>query len=68
MNIQHDFKELLGFLEKHKVDYMIIGDYAVAFHGYPRFTKDIDIFFSIQKGILIKLLKPWKSSAFRKKS
>jgi hypothetical protein len=24
---------------------MIIGGYAVAFHGYPRFTKDIDIFF-----------------------
>ena len=24
---------------------MIVGGYAVAFHGYPRFTKDIDIFF-----------------------
>ncbi len=47
MNIQPDFKELLRLLEKHKVEYMIIGGYAVAFFGYPRFTKDIDIFFEI---------------------
>ncbi|MGM0489301.1 MAG: hypothetical protein ACQESR_21395 [Planctomycetota bacterium] len=26
---------------------MIVGGYAVAFHGYPRFTKDIDIFFDL---------------------
>ena len=45
MNIQQDFKELLELLEKNKVDYMIVGGYAVAFHGYPRFTKDIDIFY-----------------------
>ena len=46
MNIQQDFKELLELLEKHQVEYMIVGGYAVAFHGFPRFTKDIDIFFS----------------------
>ena len=45
MNIQPDFKELLALLEKHQVEYMIVGGYAVAFHGYPRFTKDIDVYF-----------------------
>ncbi|MHC4871733.1 MAG: hypothetical protein ACYTFY_07800 [Planctomycetota bacterium] len=40
MNIQQDFKELLELLEKNNVEYMIVGGYAVAFHGYPRFTKD----------------------------
>lgn len=45
MNTQPDFEELLGLLEKHDVEYMIIGGYAVAFHGFPRFTKDLDIWF-----------------------
>lgn len=47
MNIQSDFEEFLQLLEDHKVDYMIVGGYAVAFHGHPRFTKDIDIFFDV---------------------
>ena len=46
INIQPDFEELLRLLEEYEVDYMIVGGYAVAFHGYPRFTKDIDIYFS----------------------
>lgn len=46
MNIQSDFEELFLLLEEHRVEYMIVGGYAVAFHGYPRFTKDIDIFFN----------------------
>jgi len=46
MNTQPDFEDFLRLLEAHRVDYMIVGGYAVAYHGYPRFTKDIDIFFS----------------------
>jgi hypothetical protein len=57
MNTQQDFKELLQLLEKHKVEYMIIGGYAVAFYGYPRFTKDIDIFFEISQDNIAKLIK-----------
>jgi hypothetical protein len=53
MNIQPDFEELLRLLEKHGVDYMVVGGYAVAFHGYPRFTKDIDIFFKASTGNVI---------------
>jgi hypothetical protein len=45
MNIQPDFEDFLRLLEDHRVDYMIVGGYAVAFHGYPRFTQDLDIFF-----------------------
>jgi hypothetical protein len=43
MILDPDFKEFLQLLNKNKVRYLIIGGYAVAFHGYPRFTKDIDI-------------------------
>lgn len=57
MNIQPDFKELLKLLEKHKVEYMIIGGYAVAFYGYPRFTKDIDIFFEVSEENIHKLIE-----------
>ncbi len=44
MEIQSDFKELLELFNAHNVDYIIVGGYALAFHGAPRFTGDIDIF------------------------
>lgn len=47
MNIHPDFEELLRLLEEHGVEYMIVGGYAVAYHGHPRFTKDIDVFFCV---------------------
>lgn len=43
MEAQQDFKELLGLFNSHKVDYMVVGGYALAFHGAPRYTGDIDI-------------------------
>ena len=43
MEVQKDFKELLELFNGHKVEYMIVGAYALAFHGAPRFTGDIDI-------------------------
>jgi len=44
MDIQPDFKELFEFFNKHHVKYMIVGGYALAFHGAPRYTGDIDLF------------------------
>ncbi len=44
MEIQPDFKELLELFNYHKVEYMIVGGYALAFHGAPRYTGDMDIF------------------------
>lgn len=43
MEIQQDFKELLELFNAHKVDYMIVGAFALAFHGAPRYTGDLDI-------------------------
>ena len=43
MEVQKDFKELLALFNKHKVEYVIVGGYALAFHGAPRYTGDIDI-------------------------
>ncbi len=44
MRVEKDFEELLGLLNKYKVKYSIVGAFAVGFYGYPRYTKDIDIF------------------------
>jgi hypothetical protein len=49
MITQPHFEELLRSLEENHVEYVIVGGYAVAFHGFPRFTKDIDIFFRNSK-------------------
>jgi predicted nucleotidyltransferase len=39
-----DFKDLLSAFHAHGVKYLIVGGYAVSFHGQPRATKDIDLF------------------------
>jgi len=44
MEVQPDFRDLLELFNEHKVDYVIVGGYALAFHGAPRYTGDIDIF------------------------
>ncbi|MFH1096552.1 MAG: hypothetical protein ABH886_09060 [Candidatus Desantisbacteria bacterium] len=43
MEVQPDFRDLLALFNAHKVDYMIVGAYALAYHGVPRYTGDIDI-------------------------
>jgi hypothetical protein len=42
MEVQPDFRDLLALLNEHKVEYLIVGGYALAFHGAPRFTGDIE--------------------------
>jgi hypothetical protein len=44
MELQNDFEDLCASLNGRSVDYLIVGGYALAFHGAPRFTGDIDIF------------------------
>ena len=41
-----DFKKFLKLLGKYEVKYLIVGGYAVAYHGYIRATNDIDIWIS----------------------
>ena len=43
MPLPTEFSELLRLLSGHEVKYLIVGGYAVAYHGYPRPTGDIDI-------------------------
>jgi len=41
--LSRDFKEFVELLIKNKAEYLIVGGYAVAIHGYPRYTGDLDI-------------------------
>jgi len=43
MDVQKDFADLCSLLNDKKVDYLVVGGYAVAFHGAPRFTGDLDL-------------------------
>ncbi|MFA6247661.1 MAG: nucleotidyltransferase [Mucilaginibacter sp.] len=43
MILEKDFQEFIELLNKHKVAYMIVGAHALAFHGKPRHTGDLDI-------------------------
>jgi len=43
MEPQTDFSELLGLFNAHGVEYLVVGAYALAFHGVPRYTGDLDL-------------------------
>ena len=41
--LNKDFKEFIELLDSNNVKYLVVGGYALAIHGHPRYTKDIDI-------------------------
>ena len=43
MKLQADLREFVGLLLSRKVDFVIVGAHAVAFHGHPRATQDMDL-------------------------
>jgi Nucleotidyl transferase of unknown function (DUF2204) len=43
MDLAPDFDEFIGSLNVHGVEFLIVGAYALAFHGAPRFTGDLDV-------------------------
>jgi hypothetical protein len=44
METRKDFKELLESFNERNVEYIIVGAFALAWHGHPRYTGDLDIF------------------------
>lgn len=45
--LHKDFHDFLELLTAHKVRYLVVGGYAVAVHGYPRYTGDLDVFIAL---------------------
>jgi len=47
IELANDFKEFLKLLNIHDVKYLLIGGYAVSYHGYPRATNDLDVWVAV---------------------
>ncbi len=56
MTLAQDFEEFVQLLNKHQVDYMVVGGYALAFHGKPRHTGDLDIWINSSEANAEKLV------------
>ena len=56
MIISEDFEDFLRLLNQNKVDYLVVGGYAMAFHGNPRYTGDLDIWINISDKNASKML------------
>ncbi len=43
IHLPADFKEFFQWLNRSAVEYLLVGGYAVGYHGYPRATMNIDV-------------------------
>lgn len=57
MELSSDVLEFIRLLNQNKVEYLVVGGWAVAFHGWPRYTKDIDVLIGISSDNAQKLKK-----------
>lgn len=64
IRLPKDFKEFLQLLNSKRIEYLVIGGYAVALHGYPRATGDMDIWIAISENNACSLVEALKEFGF----
>ena len=52
-----DFKEFLAVLNSEKIEYLIVGGYAVSYYRYPRPTRDLDVWVPLRKETAVALVE-----------
>lgn len=57
-------KEFVVVLDAHEVDFLIVGGYAVAVHGFPRYTGNLDIFVAVNPRNAEKLVAVFSAFGF----
>ncbi|OGW16289.1 MAG: hypothetical protein A2Y48_09095 [Nitrospirae bacterium RIFCSPLOW2_12_42_9] len=62
--LSKDFKEFIELLNENNVRYLVVGGYAVAFHGHPRYTKDLDIWVELSPDNANKIIDALKKFGF----
>jgi hypothetical protein len=58
------FLDFLKLLESHKVEFVVVGGYAVGVHGFPRYTGDLDVFVAIDRENADRLVGVFKEFGF----
>jgi len=64
MVLPPDFKEFLSLLKTKNIPYLLIGGYAVGYHGYPRATNDMDIWIAIEPKVAEQMVSALKEFGF----
>ena len=67
MQPNKDLLEFIDLLNANRVEYLVVGGFALAWHGYPRFTADIDFLVRPDKAngeLLVKTLVESASAAW----
>lgn len=64
MDVQQDFAELLALFNEHRVEYVIVGGYALAFHGAPRYTGDLDLYVKADQDNAQRILQALQEFGF----
>jgi hypothetical protein len=64
VKIHPDFEDFVNALNKNDVEYLIIGSFALAFHGCPRATGDIDFWIRSKASNAKNLLRALKDFGF----
>lgn len=64
MELSSDYKEFLRLLNENEVEYLLIGGYAVAYYGYPRYTGDIDFWIALNPTNAERIVKAIKEFGF----
>ena len=62
--LHQDFREFIELLNENEVEYLIVGAFAMAFHGYPRYTGDIDFWVNNSEQNAAKVFKVIKAFGF----
>jgi len=62
--LSQDFREFFESLNDNGVRYLIVGGYAVAFHGHPRYTKDMDVWIDLSADNAACLVKALEQFGF----
>jgi len=55
IELHPDFKDFLRLLNSHRIEYILVGGYAVGYHGYPRATGGMDVWVAVSDANAAKI-------------